>query len=304
MLTTLTPTHPFFDLPRERSRSYLTWARRLAQAEALLLLLGSCSLFDSGAGAHQINPFAIVAFAMAILWLTLGYFVGRGSARAAVILLGLSIARQVAVFMPGAPELANVVAPLILLDLFLFTQAARGAVALARSSTVNPLTERFAEHVAESVAEPVVAKPTRPVAVASGVGSPGFKWPVEWTESPADDSLRDTARKLWAARGKIWAPNFTLDFIVASFLVAVAMAWLALDAGRGGDNSGAAGLAGLFALALALWNLLAAIALFASAYGGAKGKSWAGGARAIGYGAVFLEGLTSFKLLWTLAQSS
>jgi hypothetical protein len=81
------------------------------------------------------------------------------------------------------------------------------------------------------------------------------------------------------------------------------MAWLNLIAILG-DTSGLAGLAVLFELALALWNLLAAIVLFASAYGGEKGKSWAGRARLIGYGAVFLEGLTSFKLLWTLARMS
>src|SRR4051794_8564009 len=94
MATTLTPTAPLFAVTRKRSRAYLNWARTLSLAEALMLLLGSCSLADAAGSDPSRKPFAIGAALMAIAYLMLGLFVGRGSVRAAVTLLGLSIARQ------------------------------------------------------------------------------------------------------------------------------------------------------------------------------------------------------------------
>src|SRR4051812_46265235 len=143
MSTTLTPTSPLFAVTRKRSRAYLNWARRLSLAEALMLLLGSCSLADAAASDPSSKPFAIGAALMAIAYLMLGLFVGRGSRRAAVTLLGLSIARQIVSFMPGASALANVIAPLLLADIFLYVQAARAAAVLGEPLE-NPLDEPVA----------------------------------------------------------------------------------------------------------------------------------------------------------------
>jgi hypothetical protein len=269
----LTTTHPIFALPRERSRSYLNWGRRLAQAEAILLLFGACSLLDASAASGHINPFAIAAAGMAILWLILGHYVGRGSAHAAIILLGLSISRQAMAFMPGASEFWTALSPLILVDLFVFAQAARGAIALARPIIASPMETA------------TVFRPRPAPALASTVSGREFKWPVDWVESSASERATPTS---------IWAPNFSVDFTVAASLVAVAMAWLNHAAGV--NTEGVGGLAALFDYVCALFHLIVATVLFAAAYGGAKGKSWARGTRTFAYGALLLETLTLVRI--------
>jgi hypothetical protein len=336
MLPDFDPTHPFFAVPHDRSRSYLAWARRLAQAEAFFVLFGTCSAVDAAAGGSRINPYVIVGLVLAISLLTLGNFVGRGSVRAAVILLGLSISREMILFVPGMSHFLRGFAPLLLLDLILYTQAVRAAVALTLSATgslvARPVVAKpvvaepvVAEPVVKDsvVARPVVAKPVAakplvawpvvgspvvaavkpPIAVGGAGIPPGFKWPVEWSESPPAGDVWAREKKLWAARGKILEPNFTLDFIAASFLVAVAMAWLNLIAAALPDNSGWAGFGILIDFAYALGNLTVAAVLFAAAYGGKKGKSWTGAARFAGY-FLLVECLSTLKLLWILASAS
>src|SRR6478672_2886919 len=97
-----TAPHPIFVLPRERSHSHLKWARILAQAEGIVLLLGSFIMIARGGVLHP-SVVALGAVALSIISLTLGWEVGRGSVLAAAILLGLSISRWVMTFIPGAP---------------------------------------------------------------------------------------------------------------------------------------------------------------------------------------------------------
>src|SRR3954471_2510627 len=234
MLPDFDPTHPFFAVPHDRSRSYLAWARRLAQAEAFFVLFATCSAVDPGAGSVQINPYVIAGLVLGISLLTLGNFVGRGSARAAVLLLGLSISRELILFLPGMSAFLRGFAPFLLLDLILYTQALRAAVALSQPETGSPVAKPavpeqvvsepvveqavaeplFAESV---VAKPVAAKPAAarplvawpvvgspvattprpPVAVGGAAIPPGFKWPLEWSESPP-------AGDIWAREKKLW----------------------------------------------------------------------------------------------------
>src|SRR4051812_3461343 len=211
MLPDFDPTHPFFAVPHDRSRSYLAWARRLAQAEAFFVLFATCSAVDPGAGSVQINPYVIVGLVLGISLLTLGNFVGRGSARAAVILLGLSISRELILFLPGMSHFLRGFAPVLLLDLILYTQALRAAVALSVPATAGPVAVPVvAKPVVEVpiVAWPVVASPVAaaarpPIAVGGGAIPPGFKWPVEWSESPPAGDVWAREKKLWAARDKI-----------------------------------------------------------------------------------------------------
>jgi hypothetical protein len=279
MSTTLTPTAPLFAVTRERSRAYLKWARRLAQAEALLLLFASCSLVDAGARDQSNTPFAIGAAAMAILWLTLGHFVGRGSARAAVTLLALSIARQIVAFLPGAAALANVVAPLFLADLFLYIQAARAAVVLAQPRG-NPLDESVSSGPTVVKAKaPPVSTLSRPAATAEGASPQAFKWPVDWVESRIPEP----------PRRRIWEPNFRHDFIVASVLLAVAMGGFYKGAAVPDYHSGFEGLASIYYWVIALYHLALATLLFVAVYGARKGKSWANRARGVAYIVLLLE---------------
>ena len=246
----------------------------MAQAEAILLLFGACSLLDASASTGHINPFAIVAAGMAILWLTLGHYVGRGSAHAAIILLGLSISRQVMAFMPGVPDFWTQLSPLILVDLFVFAQAARGAISLTRPVLASPV-------------ETAVASSRRPAAaLAKAVSGWEFKWPVDWVESLTHDA---------AAATSIWPTNFSIDFIVASSLVAVAMGWLNHSAGINTEGVGA--LAALFDYVYALFHLTLAIVLFAAANSAEKGKSWARGTRTVVYAFLGLEVVSLIRIL-------
>ena len=298
MSTTLTPTAPLFAVTRKRSRAYLTWARRLAQAEALLLLLGSCSLADAASRDPSNKAFAIGAAALAIVWLTLAHYVGRGSARAAVILLGLSIARQIVSFMPGAAALANVVAPLLLADLFLYIQAARAAVVLAQPLE-NPLDEWVSSGpaVAKATAGPV-STVSRPAATAEATGEPtgeataaaaspqAFKWPVDWVEPRIPEP----------PHRRIWEPSFRNDFIVASVLGVVAMAGFYKGAAVPDSHSGFEGIASMYYWVIALYHLALATILFAAIYGARKGKPWANRARGVAYIILLLEVLAWVRI--------
>src|SRR2546423_3981383 len=160
MSSLLTPSHPAFAVPRDTARSYLTWARRLAQLEAVVLFFATCSLVTAPTGGQANGvAVAIVSMAMALLYLTLGYYVGQGNPRAAVTLLGLSIVRAVMAFLPGQTNLGMLVAPLLLADLFLFTQASRAAISLAQRAPVNPFTTGETSNLAPT---PVLPKPVVP----------------------------------------------------------------------------------------------------------------------------------------------
>jgi hypothetical protein len=145
MPLTLSASHPIFVLPSDRSRSYLRWAKWLAYIEGTILLMGSLMILSRTGVAHM-NQLAIGAAALAILSLSLGLHVGRGSARAGVILLGLAISRGVMTFVPGAPDWWTTFPLLTVLELFVFAQAVRAAVALTRDEdvivTTAPITAR------------------------------------------------------------------------------------------------------------------------------------------------------------------
>ena len=263
MSSLLTPSHPAFAISHDSARSYLTWARRLAQFEAILLLVGSCNLIGS-AGGH-VNPVAIALIVTAFLYLPLAYYVGQGNVRAAVTLLGLSIARAVVAFLPSETNSGMLVAPLTLADLFLFTQAVRAAISLAQSRAVNPLA------VAETSDSPIPA------------GT--FKWPRPWeVETPIEESVN---------------PHFTLDFIVASVLLAISIGGLA-DATlpRGG---GADALGGILGLLIFVFHLPMAVVLFASAHDSETKKFWARTPRVSVYVILGLELLNIIGLMTKIA---
>src|SRR5215208_132823 len=143
MLPMLTATHPIFALPSERSRSYLQWAQRLAQVEGVILLMGAWMMIYRSGVAHT-SRLAVGALLLSLMSLTLAWQVGRGSARAAMILLGLSVSRGVMTLAPGGPDWWTTFPPLTMLELFVFAQGARGAIALTQ------------HHVATAVKAPVV----------------------------------------------------------------------------------------------------------------------------------------------------
>jgi len=301
MSSLLTPSHPAFALPRDTARSYLTWARRLAQLEAIVLLFATCSQVNGPAGGDA-NGVAIVSLAMAFLYLALGYYVGQGSPRAAVTLLALSIVRAVMAFLPGQTDLGVLVAPLLLADLFLFTQASRAAISLAQRAAVIPigLREDFDSALAAArkptpvsptpvvptkvaaapvVATPVLSLPRPQTAIPIPAGT--FKWPRSWEESPTVDPPSVNR-------------NFTLDFIVASILLVISLAGLADALSLPGRGEGAAGLGALYGLAIAVWHLPMAGVLFLAARDSETKKFWARTPRVVVY---FLLGTEVLQLL-------
>ena len=280
MSTPLTPssTFPAFALSRDSARSYLTWARRLAQVEAIVLFYGSCSLVTAPGGG-DVNAVAIVTLVIGLLYLTLGYYVGQGNPRAAVTLLGLSIVRAVMAFLPGQTNLGVLVAPLILADLFLFTQASRAAIGLAQRAPVNPFTPPVTSDSARTrvpptavvptvVAAPVLSLPRPESAIPIPAGA--FKWPKPWEDNPTVDPPSVN-------------PRFNLDFVVASILVAISAYGLADAFDSRWSGEGAAGLGALFGLAITAFHLPMAVILYASARASEKKKSWTRTARVVVY---------------------
>jgi hypothetical protein len=280
MSSLLTPSHPAFAVPRDIARSYLTWARRLAQLEAVVLLFATCSLVTAPTGGQSNGvAVAIVSMAMAFLYLTLGYYVGQGNPRAAVTLLGLSIVRAVMAFLPGQTNLGVLVAPLLLADLFLFTQASRAAISLAKRAPVNPFTTGNSNLAPKPVvptpvlATPVVATPVlsfpRPE-TALPIPAGTFKWPRPWDDNPTVDPPSVN-------------PRFTFDFVVASILLVVSIAGLADAFGPKWRGDGIAGLGALMGMAVTAFHLPMAAILFAAARNSEKKKSWTRTARVVVY---------------------
>ena len=278
MSSLLTPSHPAFALSRDTARSYLTWARRLAHLEAFVLFFATCSLANAPGGGEA-NGVVIVSLAVGFLYLTLGYYVGQGNPRAAVTLLGLSIARAAMAFLPGQTNLGELIAPLLLADLFLFTQASRAAISLAQRAAVNPLrpSEGFdsaptlappAPAPAPVVATPVLSFPRPQTAIPIPAGT--FKWPRAWEDNPTVDPPSVN-------------PKFTFDFIVASILLAISLYWLADAFGPRWRGGGIAGLGALFSLAIAAWHLTLAVVLFLVASDSERKKFWARTPRVVVY---------------------
>ncbi|MFL5483801.1 MAG: hypothetical protein ACJ8AK_16600 [Gemmatimonadaceae bacterium] len=286
MSSLLTPSHPAFAVPRDTARSYLTWARRLAQLEAVVLFFATCSLVTAPTGGQANGvAVAIVSLAMGFLYLALGYYVGQGNPRAAIALLGLSIVRAVMAFLPGQTNLGAVVAPLLLADLFLFTQASRAAISLAKRVPVNPFTTEKASNLAQKpvvptpvLATPVVATPVlsfpRPE-TALPIPAGTFKWPRPWEDNPTVDPPSVDHPSV--------NPRFTFDFVVASILLVVSMAGLADSFGPKWRGDGIAALGGLMGLAVTAFHLPMAAILFAAARNSEKKKSWTRTARVVVY---------------------
>ena len=281
MSSILTPSHPAFALPHDTARSYLTWARRLAQVEAIVLLYGSCSLISGTAGG-DVSAVAAASMVMALLYLTLAYYVGQGKPRAAITLLGLSIVRAVIAFIPGVTNLGVLVAPLILADLFLFTQASRAAISLAQRAPVNPFIPVETPDLALKpvlpppvVAAPVLSfpRPQGPIPIPAGT----IKWPKPWEDTPAAEDPPSVN------------PRFNLDFVVASILVAISAYGLADAFDSRWSGGGVNGLGVLFGLAITVWHLPLAVVLYLAARDSEKKKSWVRGPRVFVYFVLTVE---------------
>ncbi len=305
MSSSLTPSHPLFALPHDTSRSYLTWARRLAQAEAILLLFAACSRLDTTPSGPHLNAYAITAAIIALVYLIVAYHVGQGNARAAVTLLGLSIVRSVVAYLPGAPVSGGPVAPLLILDLFVFTQATRAAIALARPdkprTTPVPRAKGQSEAgdqlqlpLALSIDGRPIAKPSR-AEVAAQIATGKFAWPKPWVdEQPRVTTLSEDIARIHVDR-------FTLDFIAASILLAIGMGGLA-EGFQPTCCEGAAALGGLYGLFVAAINLPMAAVMFAAARAAGTNKFWRAPRIAV-YAVLVSELLGSFDLLTSFIRA-
>ena len=252
MSSVLTSTHPFFAISHERARSYIKWGRRLAQAEGIILLIGSCAMLPSVASTLSTNPLALVVAAMGVLSLTLGWYVGRGSAVAAVILLGLSISRAAMVLVPGAPDAWTTMPLFALVELFVFGQAARGAIALS-----NPDTHDIPE-------APIIPSVVQPLPVARPL-DPSVKWPVPWVE------VSDTAPTSSISSILSRANPFAVDLFVAAVVVALGVFAMTRPIPH---SEGLQGWGETLVAAIGFLNLAPAIMLAVSGNEARKGKVW------------------------------
>jgi len=251
MSSLLAPTHPFFAISPERARSYVTWGRRLAQAEGIILLIGACAMLPPVDPGFPINPFSIGVAALGFLSLTLAWYLGGGSPSAAVILLGLSISRAAMLLVPGAPDAWATAPILALLELFVFGQAARGAIALAKpQARENPEAPIIPSprHVA-SVAQTRTAPPAL---------DPNFKWPVAWTEEPQ-------------ASHPTWINGFGADLAVAAIVAGLGLYALTRPIPH---NEGLQGMSEALTALVGLFNLLPAALLVIGGNAARKDKTW------------------------------
>src|SRR4051812_45972133 len=169
MNSTPTVAPPQLALPDMRGRLPLTLARWLAYAEGIILLLGAVMMVGSGAAAH--SPLVVPGTCvLAILSLTLGLKVGRGSAPAAMILLGLSISRGVATALPGAPEWWTTMPQLTLIELIVFGLATRATrVVESVGATGEKISARRSFETSPQAREDVPARNFRRDVVIAGV---------------------------------------------------------------------------------------------------------------------------------------
>ena len=277
MPPTLTAPHPIFALSRERSRSYLYWARRLVQAEGVILLLGALMMFLRGY-VPSTSPYAWLGVAaLGILSLTLGWQVGRGSAPAVMILLGLSISRGVMNFVPGAPEWWTTFPLLTLVELFVFTQGARGAIALAQRGGSS----------AKPAAAPIPVKPIartelrvpQPNAQPGIVARKPFKFimPVE-PDTQAEERDR----------------RFAVDCAVAALAGAISIVYMSTDVPT--HSEGLQGLGETLLVMFGMFNFLVTVVLLVSSIFARKGKSWAKGLRVAAYTVLIGEALIWIRI--------
>ena len=122
-------SHPFFDLPPERSRLHLRWARILALVLGVVSLVTAMPMLSLAESASQ-RTAAIALFAHALLYLVLGPRVGLGDVRASGLLLGLAVVKAL------VSRSGYVLLPIV--ELWIFTQSLRGAVALSPRSSAAP----------------------------------------------------------------------------------------------------------------------------------------------------------------------
>jgi len=258
----LDATHPVFALPPERSRAYLRWAQRLAQAEGIILLVGSALTVFSGRGAPAAEAAAVGIIALALLSLTLGWQVARGSAQAAVILLGLSASRSVVALVPGAPDWWTNPLPLALLELFVFGQGVRGAIALARHRAS-----------ADSFGGNAAAVELMPPAMARMLGEATAAGAALW-------SRLERYLERWLARLRQWPRSAVIDIAVAVVIGRFSLRGMATPIPRG---EGLMGLAEALTCLFSAVNFLLSATLLVAALGTLKAKSWATGLRVCAY---------------------
>ena len=126
MPTILDPTHPAFHLSSSQIRSYLRWSERMAWALAILIPL-------TGLLAGTQKGLAI-SLAMAAILGFLARELGRGQSEAAIGLFIFALTRV----LVGQLGLIPVPMLFALVELVVFAQGARAAMALKRESLQTP----------------------------------------------------------------------------------------------------------------------------------------------------------------------
>lgn len=258
----LDASHPVFALPPERSRAYLRWTQRLAQAEGIILLIGSGLTAVGGRTAAGSATAGVGIVALALLSLTLGWQVARGSPRAAVILLGLSVSRSLAALAPGAAEWWTSPLPLTLLELFVFAQGVRGAIALAQHhASADPFAGSAA---AVELMTPGMA---RVLGEATAAGADRWSRLERYLESRL-------------ARLRQWPRSAPIDIAVAVVIGWFSVRGMTTPIPRG---EGLIGLAEVLTCLFSAVNFLVSVTLLVAARGTLKAKTWATGLRVCAY---------------------
>ncbi|MFL5478561.1 MAG: hypothetical protein ACJ79X_06055 [Gemmatimonadaceae bacterium] len=299
MNTTPTVAQPAVALADAPSRVPLTVARWLAYAEGMISLFGACMMVSSGAASH-LPKVAAIAAALGIVSLALGWKVGGGSSRAAIILLVLSISRGVATALPGSPEWWTTLPQLTLLELIVFGLGVRAALALEKheaprlsvSGTIRrPVSTQVASPVARQTARtgPPQAPAVTP-ATPRVVRRPVTAVPREYLTASAEiaDDPNSRSRRL--------------DLIVGGTTAALSVMMMMVPVPTHAE--GLQGIGEAFTVGLGILDFALAIILLASGHFARQGGRWGERVRRVAYFLIGSQALFGVRILFSVATAS
>jgi hypothetical protein len=302
---TSSATSSLFDVPEERARSFIKWAKYLAIAEGLMLALSAYMIAARPTPTHTTQLAGGIA-ALAVISIFLGWQTGRGSTASVVVLLGLAASRGVTTYLGNAPEWWSTWPGITLLELWVFGQGVRGAIALGQEETralrrrveARHLAERQARAQAEGpVAAEVRVKP-QPVVEAMGsvlAGRPSSQTPVP--SRPKGDfvplHLEPFDQSAVVAPDFSWARSPLLDLVVVGVVALYSVKLMSTPVIH---SEGLQGFAESTEVAFGFLNMVFAVLLLIGSRGAAHGKRWGIRLRRLVYVTLGLEVMAWIKL--------
>jgi hypothetical protein len=230
------------------------------------------------------GPLAAGVAALAVISIFLGWQTGKGSAVAVIVLLGHSASRGLTTYLGIAPEWWATWPGITLLELVVFGQGVRGAIALAqeerralrRRVAARHAAERQASGAAEAPTASQVRVPPQPVVAAKPVN---VAKSVETQPSPVAQRkaefiplhLEPFDATDTAPQEEIWARPGFMDFVVVGL---VALYSLKLMSTRVSHSEGLQGVPEALEVMFGFFNMALAVLLLIGSRAASRQKGW------------------------------